>query len=184
MQLIQIWTPGNTKIGSGYRSVWVLSTGRKWVRIFDALNNDHVKIRPSQLKDMFVKNIDINLRYWVMFLANKVTTNKHYRDIFKWISTLNRDMDTQILTELVEIKMLLHSMNNYFTSNAAGVTKAELQYIEAANPVKPFLGGVTKPAKKKDKAKEYLEQKEEKKQWKKEVKARRGRPPGAKGKKK
>ncbi len=179
MKLIQIWTPGNTKIGSGYRTVWVLQEGKKWTRIFDALNNDHVKIRPSQLKDMFVKDRDINLRYWVMFLADKIHINKHYKDILKWISTLNRDMDTQILTELLFIKETCLNIERKLKDNEAEDKYAEVPFLGGVTkPTKPFIKGVAKVEKKtlKELKKLYPPSPKEKK--------KRGRPPGAKGKKK
>ena len=109
MKLITIWTDGKSKLPSGYRRLFIMKFGRKWIHCFQPHDNTYLKLRKKQLKEWYVRKEVVNKEHWAKYCRDKLI-NEHYRTIFFTCASeeeVEKVQGAQIIELLTEIRDLL-----------------------------------------------------------------------------
>lgn len=170
MKLITIY--GENKVGNigpGYRRVFVMDEGTKWIRLFDPYANNTARIRKFAYNDVYIRDEEIDIEYWVKKAGEKYEQNSNYRKIFAEYAT-EEEMSMKFIMKQTE---LLEEI-------LAELKKLNGEKIDIPKKLTTFTI--------KDNSKELKEAKKVEMNFNEEdltisPKKRRGRPPGSKNKK-
>ena len=178
MQLITIWSNGKGKLASGYRRVFVISVGSKYIHLFDPHYNTHLRMRKKEYEYSFCNEEKIHEKHWAKLTQNKLHINKYYRQIFEFTAG-EEEMSLAVMNEtlvvLKEIRDLLKGQERALepdkkldTSQTKTVSKQHMDFWDKQKQKPPVTIFEETPQNEVEKLKPK----------------RRGRPKGSKGKKK
>lgn len=185
LQLITIWSNGKRALASGYRRVFLMSTGTKWYHLFEAHTNTYMRMRKIDYEHLLVKEEILNKKYWANYCMSRLNINQHYRDIFEFTAG-EEEMSLAVMNEtlvvLKEIRDLLAKNNNHMPM--IGATNTEPHVISDTPSNTSGKQHMDFWEKQKQKPPVTIFEETPQNEVEKLKPKRRGRPKGSKGKKK